>query len=209
MFPPFESILLVLISGLMLAAIPGPSMLYVLSRSMGQSCNAGLVSSAGLAFGGMLHAFAASLGLSSIIALNPDLFIAIQVFGSLYLAYLGITMMNEKIESDEIKITTVGQMNYRKIFVQGVIVEISNPKTILFFLAFIPSILSSTESYSSGQLLFLGLLVPLTALPSDLIVSFAGGKMATKLKSNIRLANQINKLAGIFLIFLSLRLALS
>jgi len=209
MLPPIESILIVIISGLMLSAVPGPSMLYVMSRSIGQSEKAGLASSAGLAVGGMLHAIAAALGLSSIIALSPLSFIAIQVFGVVYLLYLGIMTFREKIDQNKIHVSKVSKANYLKVFNQGIIVEVSNPKTILFFIAFIPSVVSSAENFSSAQLLFLGLLTPLTALPSDLFIAFTGGKIADKLKRNVGLANWINKLSGAILILLAVKLAWS
>ena len=209
MLPPIESVLIVIISGLMLSAVPGPSMLYVMSRSIGQCEKAGLASSAGLAVGGMLHAIAAALGLSSIIALSPLSFIAIQIFGAVYLLYLGIMTFREKIEQNKIYVSKVSKTNYLKVFNQGIIVEVSNPKTILFFLAFIPSVVSSAENFSSAQLLFLGLLIPLTALPSDLFIAFTGGKIADKLKRNVGLANWINKLSGTILILLALKLAWS
>ncbi|WP_444998056.1 LysE family translocator [Aliikangiella sp. IMCC44359] len=209
MLPNIDSIILVAIAGFMLAATPGPSMLYVLSRSMNQSYKAGLASSAGLAIGGMFHALAAAVGLASIVAYSPKLYLIIQIGGAGYLAYLGSNMLKNPIEPSEVTIEQQPKSSYRHIFWQGVIVEITNPKTILFFVAFIPSLLSGKEEYSSSQLLVLGILIPLTALPSDLIVSLAGGKLAERLKRNIQMANWINKAAGTFLIALALRLFLS
>jgi len=205
--PPIESIILVLISGFMLSLIPGPSMLYVLSRSIAQNHGAGVISSAGLAVGGMIHALAAASGLAAIVALNPSLFTAVQVFGVLYLGYLGIGMLRDKIDSNEIEVIKVNSMGYRKIFLQGIVVEVSNPKTILFFLAFIPSLLSSETTMTTTQLLVLGLIIPITAIPSDLVVAFTGGKLAEKLKQNVKMVNIINGVAGVFLILLAIRLA--
>lgn len=205
--PPIESVILVLVSGFILSLIPGPSMLYVLSRSIAQNYSAGIISSAGLAVGGMIHALAAATGLATIVALNPSLFTAIQIFGVIYLAYLGVGMLKDKINSNEMEVLTVNQVGYRKIFFQGVIVEASNPKTILFFLAFIPSLLSSETTMTTTQLLILGLLIPLTAIPSDLVVAFTGGKLAVKLKQNVKMVNVINAVAGVLLILLAVRLA--
>lgn len=205
--PSIESIILVLISGFMLSLIPGPSMIYVLSRSIAQNHHAGIVSSVGLAIGGMIHALAAASGLAAIITLNPSLFTAVQVFGVIYLTYLGVSMLRERVSSNKFVVKDINNMCYSKIFFQGVIVELSNPKTILFFLAFIPSLLSSEQTASPTQLLFLGLLIPLAAIPSDLIVAFTGGKLAEKLKNNIAMVNKINALGGLFLVLLAIRLA--
>ena len=207
--PPIEAVILVLVSGFMLSIIPGPSMLYVLSRSIAQSHNAGIVSSAGLAIGGMIHAVIAASGLAAIIALNHSLFLAVEILGACYLTYLGIGMIKDKINSNEIEVIQVNRAGYKKIFFQGIIVELSNPKTILFFLAFIPSILASEETMSATQLLILGLLIPLTAVPSDLVVAFTGGKLAEKIKQNIKMVNIVNTLAGSFLILLAIRIVLS
>ncbi|MET1256017.1 LysE family translocator [Aliikangiella maris] len=206
MLPSFESLIIVTLAGCLLAVTPGPSMFYVLSRSMSQNTRAGLASSAGLAVGGICHALAAAFGLASIIAINHHLFLLVQIFGVTYLAYLGFSCFKSSAQSHRLIIEKQKDCGYQKIFWQGVLVEISNPKTILFFVAFIPSLLSDSSDITTSQLLILGMLIPITALPSDLFVSLAGGKLAQKLKCNLWITNGLNKLSGIILIGLAIRL---
>jgi len=104
--PSQESILLVVLAGFALSASPGPSMLYVLSRSLGQDRNAGLASAAGLATGGVVHAVAAALGLSALLTYSPELYRAVTVLGAAYLVYLGIQMYRSR--NDEVGETEAG-----------------------------------------------------------------------------------------------------
>ena len=88
--PSQETIILVMVAGFALSASPGPSMLYVLSRSLGQDRSAGLMSAAGLATGGVVHAIAAAVGLSALLAYSPTVYRAVTVLGAGYLIYLGV-----------------------------------------------------------------------------------------------------------------------
>ncbi|MGB0495190.1 MAG: LysE family translocator, partial [Kangiellaceae bacterium] len=141
MFPSLETILLVLSAGFALAATPGPSMLYVLSRSIEQDYKAGFASSAGMAIGGMFHAIIAATGIASVIILSPTLYSSIKYAGAIYLLYLGFNMLKHNIKLDEVSLDLKSKeeldtkleknkMTYKKIFVQGMLVELSNPKTI-------------------------------------------------------------------------------
>lgn len=208
--PAIETIIVVTLAGLALSASPGPSMLYVLSRSVGQSRSAGLMSSAGLALGGAIHALAAALGLSALFAYSEVAYTTIKVLGALYLIYLGICMLISKNSGDdaEADIESVRSAPLARIFYQGIAVEVLNPKTILFFLAFIPQFVDPSRGSVGLQLLILGMIVPLTAIPSDLIVAFAGGSIADKLARNRFVGRLLEWIAGTFLIGLGIRIFL-
>lgn len=201
--PDLDTIVLVTLAGLALSASPGPSMLYVLSRSIGQDRAAGLASSLGLAMGGILLALAAALGLTAIFSYSKPLYMAVQYAGATYLIYLGVQMFIPA--SDESEIEDVQKQSFRSIVVQGVFVELLNPKTILFFLAFLPQFIDADRGSVSLQMLVLGILVPLTALPSDIIVSFAGGTLAERLSERRHIATLLTWLGGAFLIGLGIR----
>ncbi len=201
--PEQNTILLVMAAGFALSASPGPSMLYVLSRTIGQNRAAGLASSLGLALGGILLALAAAIGLTAIFSISKPLYLTVQYAGAAYLFYLGAQMLipeKKKKEVDQIK-----YLSFRKIIVQGIFVELLNPKTILFFLAFIPQFIDSELGNVSSQMLVLGILVPLTAFPSDIIVSFAGGTLSDRLSNNKRVGLMLTWLGGLFLMGLGIR----
>lgn len=181
-------------------------MLYVLSRSIGQSRNAGLMSAAGLATGGFVHVIAAALGLAAVFNYVPMAYTAIRILGALYLIYLGAQMLLEKDDDSNNELEKVKKTGLLQIFNQGVLVEVLNPKTILFFVAFLPQFVDPDIGSVTLQMLILGTLVPLTAIPSDLIVAFTGGTIAQKLSENRRMSKLLTWLGGIFLIGLGLRI---
>ena len=205
--PTTESIFLVAVAGLALSASPGPSMLYVLSRSIGQSRNAGLISAAGLAVGGFVHVIAAALGLAAVFLYFPLIYNAVRILGAVYLIYLGVQMVLDKSDSPDIHdLEKIRRTPLRRIFYQGILVETLNPKTLLFFVAFLPQFVNPVSGSISLQMLALGALVPLTAIPSDLLVAFTGGTVARKLATN-RTANQLlTWLGATFLVLLGLKL---
>ena len=203
--PNIETILLVTLAGLTLSATPGPSMLYVLSRSVGQSISAGIASSIGLAIGGVLLAIGSALGLAFAIQQSELAYNVIRFGGGLYLLYLGIQMIRESGKED-LRIQKVKKQSFLKILHQGMWVELLNPKTILFFVAFIPQFIDRGASNVTMQILILGMLVPLTALPSDIVVTFAGGKLANRLAQNPRTGIFLGWLGGFILIGLGFRI---
>jgi len=203
--PSIETILLVTLAGLALSASPGPSMLYVLSRSVGQSMVAGFASTIGLAAGGMVLAIASALGLAVVIKQFDMLYSGVKIVGALYLVYLGVQLIRES-GKERLRIYRVDRQSFMKILNQGILVEVLNPKTILFFLAFIPQFVDRSAGNITSQVLILGMLVPLTAIPSDIIVSVAGGSLADKLARNSLAATGLNWLGGLILIGLGVRI---
>lgn len=207
MFPDVATIIVVAIAGLAMSAIPGPSMLYVLSRSMGQSHTAGLVSSLGLAVGGGVHVLLAVLGITVLINNMPAVMMLIKYCGALYLAYLGITTIFEKpVAPEAVTIYPVKNTPPLNIFLQGVLVEVLNPKTIIFFIAFLPQFIEPNNKFAIYHLLFLGALIPITAIPADVLVAFTGGMLAKKIATSSMAQRVISLVAGGILILLACRL---
>lgn len=213
--PPIENILAVLFAGTLLSMTPGPSMLYVLSRSIGQSRAAGLASAVGLALGGMLLAVATAIGLAKLFADYPALVVILRYCGSAYLVWLGVTMiLNARASARfDLKAAKVTQNSYTSIIWQGILVELLNPKTVLFFALFLPpfveisSVDGSTNDVQS-QLLVLGILVPLTAVPSDTLIACLGGTLSENLKHRQRFREWLGWIGGLTLIAIATNLHL-
>lgn len=180
-------------------------MLYVLSRSVGQSRNAGFASALGLAIGGVLLAVATALGLAALFRLSSGAFVLLQVVGGGYLCYLGIDMIRG-IGEDDMSLDAVSNRTFGRIAWQGVLVELLNPKTAIFLIAFLPQFVDFSRSDVTSQMLILGMLVPLTAVPSDIIVSIAGGSLASGLARKPRAGRALSWLAGLILIGLGIRI---
>lgn len=214
--PELDSIVSVALAGLALSATPGPSMLYILSRSVGQSRAAGLASAVGLCIGGMLLAISTAIGLATIFATFDWLVTVLGYAGSTYLIWLGIQMILKArvdVEAD-VNVNVVRDEPFFTIIWQGVLVELLNPKTVLFFALFLPPFVNSggtqlVEGSVHQELLVLGLLVPLTAIPADLLVAYLGGTM-TKFISRRRATREwLALVSGSVLIGIALNLHLA
>ncbi len=203
--PSFEAIITVLIAGFMISASPGPSMMYVLSRSVGQSRAAGFASSVGLAIGGVLLAIGSALGLAVIFEYSSGLYRAISFAGAAYLFYLGYDMISNA-GKEKLEISRVKSEKFSKIMYQGILVELLNPKTILFFLAFLPQFVDYSRADVTTQMMILGILVPLTAIPSDVFVSVVGGTLTNKLSRHSSCGIVLTWIGGLILIALALRI---
>lgn len=211
--PSIETMLVVALAGLALSASPGPSMLYVLSRSVGQSRAAGLASALGLGLGGVLLAAATALGLAAVLKQSQWAIEVLRVAGSLYLIYLGAQMIWEARETAnaEFKVKEVRKRSFASIVWQGVLVEFLNPKTVLFFVLFLPQFVEASggridDENVTMQLMVLGILVPLTAVPSDLIVAFVGGSVAQRINNNHGIRLALSWIGGLILIAIALNL---
>ncbi|WP_299839119.1 LysE family translocator [uncultured Jannaschia sp.] len=211
--PPVDSILAVIVAGLALSVTPGPSMLYVLSRSVAQGRAAGLASAIGLCLGGMLLAIATALGLAALFSVFEGLVVILRLAGSAYLAWLGIGMILEARSSarQDLRVQSVTDRSFLDIVRQGIWVELLNPKTVLFFALFLPPFIDPTLADPSGQgirtqMFVLGILVPLTAIPSDLVVAWMGGKMSRILDRRRTLREVVAWIGGGVLIAIAINL---
>lgn len=208
---PISSLFTVIVAGLLLSASPGPSMAYVLSRSVQFGHGGGLASSLGLAVGGMLHALFAALGLSIIAIQFPWLLQVIKYLGALYLTYLAYDAFKaslnfpvpESSSMDQAKPATakanqnIHRQTYSRLFINGVLIELSNPKTIIFFLSFMPQFV---QHFSTMGMFFLSSLIPITAIPADLLAIFAGGLIASRVRGHAWLMQAVNLLVALVLL---------
>ncbi|WP_028913631.1 LysE family translocator [Pseudorhodobacter ferrugineus] len=213
--PPLDSLIAVAFAGFVLSATPGPSMLYVLSRSVGQSRAAGLASALGLALGGMILAVATALGLAAVFAQFGWLVTVLRYAGSAYLVWLGLDMIRSAQHNAAVTLAAqrVSHSSLSKIIWQGMVVEVLNPKTVLFFALFLPPFVHASgaqfaESGAQFQLLILGALVPLTALPSDVVVAFLGGSMTRAINGKQAFRTGLAWVGGVILILIALNLHL-
>ncbi|MBR7799589.1 LysE family translocator [Undibacterium fentianense] len=219
-----NAVLTVAFAGLLLSASPGPSMAYVLSRSVQYGVSGGMASSLGLAMGGVLHAFFAAMGLSLLAVKFPWLLQLVKYAGAIYLLYLAYDsfMSATKIEEDEIaelndtseaeisvirakniqaQQTSIGKNDIVRLFINGIIIELSNPKTIIFFLSFMPQFV---ENKSTSAVFFLSALIPITAIPADLLAIFAGGMIANRLRQRAWVTRSINFAVALVLLVIAL-----
>jgi threonine/homoserine/homoserine lactone efflux protein len=167
-------------ASLALAVVPGPAVLYIVARSVDQGRLAGLVSALGIAAGGLVHVVAATIGLSSLLASSATAFTIVKYAGAAYLIFLGIRrlMTREQLEDEVAR----APRTRRRLFVDGLVVNVLNPKTALFFLAFLPQFVDPGEGVATFQILALGLLFAAIALCSDCMWALAAGTLGSWLR---------------------------
>jgi len=181
----------------MFSLIPGPSMLYVASRTIGQGRRAGYASAVGLALGGVALAVITALASGWLLTGRPALFRFVKAVGGLYLLYLGLRMLvNARQASLSGNKAVVAVQSCCKIVSEGFIVELLNPKTILFFLAFLPGFVDPDGGSVTAQMMVLGVLVPLTFLPSDLLVSNGGAWLMAQMNERADIGARIEAAGG-------------
>lgn len=202
--PEKTAFLTFLLAALMLNIAPGPDMLYVIGRSVGQGRKAGIVSSLGVFVGCWIHILAAAFGIAALLHSSPMAFNVVRYAGATYLIYLGIKMIAQKsnLASQQLKPESLAS-----IFRQGAVTNMLNPKVAIFFLAFLPQFINAQRGSVVLQIIFLGLIFNVGGTLVNLAVSYAGGTLGELLRRNQRFARMQQWFTGLVFIGLGLRLA--
>src|SRR4051812_422831 len=196
------------LAALLLNLTPGNDMLYVAARSTSQGSKAGILSSLGIMAGCMVHIFAAMFGLSAVIARSAVAFDVIKYAGAAYLIYLGIRALISKKPSFKMN-SSVKKLSYQRIFWQGVLTNVLNPKVALFFLAFLPQFINVNHNNTSIQILFLGTWFNVGGTFVNILVSLLFGKVGKWLSTSTTFIRWQERITGIILIALGIRVAIS
>src|SRR5258708_3050122 len=174
--------LIFLSAAILLAIAPGPGMLYVLARALGGGRREGLLSALGTFFGGMVHVFAAAAGISIILAKSAMAFAAVKYLGAGYLCFLGIRMILDARKDDQdAAVSPANQPRGRNPLWQGVMTEVLNPKTALFFLSFIPQFVNRAHGHVFLQFVLLGTLSVALNTTADIAVTLLAGPLGHRI----------------------------
>lgn len=190
----------------LLAVSPGPGMLYVLSRTLHGGRREGFLSAGGTFVGGLFHAVAAGLGLSAILMKSALAFEVVRYAGACYLIYLGISMVRSRRAS---LIGMTGESKSRQNFLQGIMTEVLNPKTALFFLSFIPQFVSPAKGNVVLQFLIFGSISVILNTAADLLVVGFAGSLAQRLAHRPQLIERQRTVSGAGMIGLGIYVAAS
>ncbi|MFB4278841.1 LysE family translocator [Nonomuraea sp. MTCD27] len=169
-------------ASLALVLIPGPNHLYITARALAQGRAAGLASAFGVEFGTLVHIAAAAAGLSYVISQSATLFAIVKWAGVAYLVYLGIRAFTGK----EAEAGRPDPQPLRRVFLEGVLVNLLNPKVALFFLAFLPQFVDPAAGSPAPQVAVFGLTLLLLGLLSDLLYAFTAGALGHRLNGRTR-----------------------
>ena len=163
--PELHTITVFATAALLFAVVPGPAVIYIVARSIDQGRAAGLVSALGIATGTLVHVPAAALGLSALLVSSATAFTVVKYLGAAYLVYLGIRQLLERDHDDLAGAPVVRSL--RRVYAQGAVVAVLNPKTALFFLAFLPQFVDPSKGSSAMQIAVLGVLLVAISMVSD------------------------------------------
>ena len=178
MIPDPGTLAVFALASLALAVVPGPAVLYIVAQSVHGGRRAGVVSAFGVASGGLVHVLAAVIGLSALLAASTEAFTAVKLIGAAYLIWLGIRTL---LSADDRIGGRAAERTLARTFRQGAVVNVLNPKTALFFLAFLPQFVDPHES-TRGQLALLGAIFVVIALSSDLLWALVAGTAGAVLR---------------------------
>lgn len=197
---------LYVVASLALIATPGQDMLYVMTRSLAQGRFAGVCSAVGVCLGILVHTALAALGVGAILQASEALFLALKLAGAAYLVYLGLKLLLTSEPGRDLK-TGAARLTPAALVWQGMLSNVTNPKIVLFFFAFLPQFVDSASPHPTHDLVFLGVLYAAMALPVKVGVGIAAGSLAERVLRSPRALTWVNRASGVVLVGLGLRLA--
>lgn len=178
--PDAATLALFIATSLALTLTPGPAVLYILARSVEGGRPAGLASALGVGAGGLVHAALAAVGLSALLASSATAFMVVKWLGAAYLIWLGLQRLLARDE--EIEPTSIEPARLSRVFLQGAIVDVLNPKVALFFLAFLPQFVDPSGGAAWSQVLALGGVFVAVGLCTDGLYALLGSAAGTWLR---------------------------
>jgi threonine/homoserine/homoserine lactone efflux protein len=192
-------------AALLLAITPGPGIFYVLARTLAGGRKAGVQSTLGTFVGGLFHVCAAALGISAILAASAVAFHTVKYAGAAYLVWLGVRMIRSRNAEMQVAAAAPSQGAFR----QGILTEVLNPKTALFFLSFIPQFIAPEHGHVLLQFAVLGGISVALNTVADLLVVMLAAPLERKLKSSARFRRGQRIVSGLGMIGLGAYVALA
>jgi threonine/homoserine/homoserine lactone efflux protein len=193
-----DKLALFLAASLVLLFTPGPAVLYIVTRAVEQGRIAGVVSALGITLGTLVHVAAATLGLTALLVSSAALFNLFKYLGAAYLIYLGVRKLLAR--DDDGTVAEAAPEPLARVFAQGIWVNVLNPKTGLFFLAFLPQFVDPARGDVARQVAVLGTGFALLGLTSDSLYALAAGAVGARLKGSARFARGLRRAsAGVYI----------
>jgi threonine/homoserine/homoserine lactone efflux protein len=190
------------------AFIPGPAMLYVAARTLAADRRAGLMATLGIHVGCYVHVVAAAAGLSILFHLVPTLYLVVKLAGAAYLIYLGFRMIRAARSQDPVSEALPPQKSSGRAFVESMLVEVLNPKTAIFFLAFLPQFIDAAAAFPVWlQFVILGTVVNAMFTVADIACVMAASTITRRLARVSSLQRNLQRAGGAILVGLGLHVA--
>ena len=202
--PTSSTLLLFSAAALALLVVPGPSVLYIVGQGLRDGRRAGAVATLGVHTGSLVHVAAAVAGLSALLASSADAFSMVRIVGAAYLIVLGIRMVASGASG---QIRAAAPAGLRRVYLRGALVNTLNPKTALFFMAFLPQFVDPRRGHVPEQVAALGLTFILLGLVSDSTWAMLAGTLGPRLRAGGRLVRWQPRVSGCLFIGLGLAAA--
>ncbi len=205
--PEVSTLLVFAAAGVLLMVVPGPSVLFIITRSITDGRYTGLLCGLGVETGTLIHVAAAAIGLSALLASSATAFAVVKYAGAAYLVYLGIRAFRRRKPPTTFE--AGAPQAPAKTFRQGLLVKILNPKVALFFLAFLPQFVDPARGPAWSQILVLGALLAGRGLVSDSLYALAAARAGGWLRRHPRVLSRERYLSGTVYVGLGVGAALS
>ncbi|NHZ33949.1 LysE family translocator [Massilia rubra] len=199
---------LFILSGLLLNIMPGPDSLLIMTRSATQGWRAGVAATMGIGAGTMIHVLAAALGLSAILATSATAFMVVKYVGAAYIIYMAVGLLRSK-RRDPAAPIVVPPLPYAKIFAQGFLTNVLNPKVAVFFLAFVPQFIAHDAPGKALAFVILGCIFNLNGMLWCTSLALFTAQASARIKVNPNVSLWLNRVTGGLFIWLGIKLALS
>jgi threonine/homoserine/homoserine lactone efflux protein len=207
--PGIHDLPLFVLSGLLLNITPGADTLYIVGRGTAQGRTAGALAALGVGAGCCVHAVAAALGLSAVLAASATAFTIIKLVGAAYLVWLGAAMLRSSFSALRQSDALPAPVSASRVFVQGMLTNVLNPKVALFFLAFLPQFVAPDAPSKILAFLFLGAVFNVNTTLWNLFLAWSSGGIGRRLRAGTAAARWINRTVGALFIGLGVKLAFS
>lgn len=199
---------LFVVSGLLLNITPGPDTFYILGRTASQGWRGGATAALGIGAGCFVHTFAAAIGLSALLAASATAFNVVKWIGAAYLVYLGGSLLLARPAVPQ-PAPALRTAELRKVFLQGFLTNVLNPKVALFFLAFLPQFVDPHGPNKTLAFLFLGFVFNFNGTLWNLLVAWCAARMSSGLDRSGSFVLWLNRTVGALFVYLGVRLATS
>lgn len=211
--PDSTQLLMFIAAGWLLNLTPGPDVLYIVSNALKSGVRAGMVAALGIVSGCFVHVFAAALGVGALLATSATAFTLLKWAGAAYLMWMGVKLLLAKGGGSSIVpagvSAEVAAVNLWRVYRQGFLTNVLNPKVALFFLAFVPQFIAPGTEDKVTAFLLLGLLFNLNSLPINFGYAWLAGWASRRVGAVQRAMHWMDRAAGLMFIGFGLKLALS
>jgi threonine/homoserine/homoserine lactone efflux protein len=200
---------LFVVSGLLLNIMPGPDSLLIMTRSATQGWRAGCSAALGIGSGTFVHIFAAALGLSAVLATSATAFTVVKLVGAAYILYMAFGLLKSRKRDGVAMPLAAPSLPLRKIFAQGFLTNVLNPKVAVFFLAFVPQFISADAPNKALAFIVLGCIFNINGMLWCNALALFTAKASERVKVNPAVSLWLNRATGTLFVWLGVKLALS